>query len=170
MAAFCSSSARWLRMMVPKVASRSSSRIWWSGTEGQLDFGIAVGQHVERVVVVHAAFARVPLQDDLLEGLEGEGAVDPALADGIAEGVAVAGLDEVPQGHVVGVGDGEPVIGILRVAAGDGEEAAAVEGNALALEGVHGRGERREQGDDDGREAQALDSAHGVHPLPRSRA
>ena len=76
----------------------------------------------------------MPLQDHLLEGLEGEGPVDPALADGIANGLEVARLDEVPQRHAVGVGHREAVPRILGVAARDGEQAAVVEGEALALQ------------------------------------
>ena len=101
---------------------------------GQLDLGIAVRQHVEGVVVVHAALAGVPLQDHLLEGLEGEGAVDPALADGIADGLEVARADEVPQRHAVRIGDGEAVVRIVRVPAGDGEETAIAQGDALAVQ------------------------------------
>ena len=97
--------------------------------------------------------AGVPLEDDLLEGLEGERPVDPPLADGIAEALQVALADEVPERNAVGIGDGIAVVRIGGIAAGDGEEAAVVVGDAFALQRRrrpnaqrrhHGNGEHRE--------------------------
>ena len=54
---------------------------------GQLHLGVAVRERVKGVVVAHAALTGIPLQDHLLEGLQGEDLAGPALADGIADGL-----------------------------------------------------------------------------------
>ena len=144
---------------------------------GQLHLGIAVRQHIQGVVVVHAALAGVPLKDDLLEGLEGEGPVDPALADGIAEGLQVALAHEVPERHAIPIGDGEAVVGIAGIAAGDGEETAVVEGDALALQRRRRRptGQRGSGGDGNHRQNRAQPSpkvmqTHARHDAPQGAA
>ena len=135
---------------------------------GQPHSRIVVGECVERVVVVHPPVARVPLQDHLLERLQTERSIDPALADWIANRLEIPLAHEVPHWNVVGVGYREPVVRVGCIAACDREQATLGQQRALvrctldALRRDDGRGHEQADHRQDQRPTHAPRPSHDL--------
>ena len=84
------------------------------------------------------------MQDHLLEGLQSERSLNPAAADRITEGLEVFVANEVPHWNPAGVGHGVAVVVTRgRIAAGGGKQASVSQLDAIAVEGLNRRGQRK---------------------------